>query len=48
VHDPDRLLPPFRLRRDGKGNFVELINQALDLVEAGTRLDEIATPKQPG
>ena len=33
------------LRRDGKGSFVDLINQALDLVEAGARLDEIATPK---
>jgi AcrR family transcriptional regulator len=32
------------LRRDGKGSFVTLVNQALDMVEAGTRLDEIATP----
>jgi AcrR family transcriptional regulator len=32
------------LRRDGKGSFVDLINQALDLVEAGARLDEVATP----
>jgi AcrR family transcriptional regulator len=34
------------LRRDGKGSFVALVNQALDLVEAGGRLDEIATPKR--
>jgi hypothetical protein len=34
------------LRRDGKGSFVALVNQALDLVEAGARLDEIATPKR--
>jgi hypothetical protein len=35
------------LRRDGKGSFVALINQSLDIVEAGARLDEIATPS-PG
>jgi hypothetical protein len=34
------------LHRDGKGSFVDLINQALDLVEAGARLDEVATPKK--
>jgi AcrR family transcriptional regulator len=33
------------LRRDGKGSFVVLVNQALDLVDAGARLDEISTPK---
>ena len=32
------------LRRDGKGSFVALVNQALDLVDAGTRLDEISSP----
>jgi AcrR family transcriptional regulator len=32
------------LRRDGKGSFVTLVNEALDLVEAGARLDEIASP----
>ncbi len=32
------------LRRDGKGSFVTLINQALELVDAGARLDEIASP----
>jgi AcrR family transcriptional regulator len=36
------------LRRDGKGSFVTLVNQALDMVDAGTRLDEIATPKPRG
>jgi len=30
------------MRRDGKGSFVVLVNQALDLVDAGSRLDEIA------
>jgi AcrR family transcriptional regulator len=34
------------LRRDGKGSFIDLINQALDLVEAGARLDEIAAPRK--
>ena len=33
------------LRRDGKGSFVALVNQALEMVEAGARLDEIASPK---
>jgi AcrR family transcriptional regulator len=32
------------LLRDGKGSFGELINQALDVVDAGARLDEIASP----
>lgn len=36
------------LRRDGKGSFVPLVNQALDIVEAGARLDEIASPKPRG
>jgi AcrR family transcriptional regulator len=31
------------MRRDGKGSFVVLVNQALELVEAGARLDEIAS-----
>ena len=31
------------LRRDGKGSFVALVNQALEMVEAGARLDEIAS-----
>ena len=30
------------MRRDGKGSFVVLVSQALDLVDAGSRLDEIA------
>ena len=34
------------LRRDGKGSFVALVNQALEMVEAGARLDEIASPKR--
>jgi MftR C-terminal domain len=33
------------LRRDGKGSFVTLVNEALDLVEAGARLDRISSPK---
>jgi len=32
------------LHRDGKGSFVELVSQALDVVDAGARLDEIAAP----
>ncbi|HVS49945.1 MAG TPA: TetR family transcriptional regulator [Candidatus Dormibacteraeota bacterium] len=36
------------LRRDSKGSFVPLVNQALDIVEAGARLDEIASPKPRG
>jgi AcrR family transcriptional regulator len=36
------------LRRDGQGSFIELVNQALDVVDAGTRLDEIASrPTSP-
>ena len=30
------------LRRDGKGSFVTLVNQALDLVDTNARLDEIS------
>jgi hypothetical protein len=33
------------LRRDGKGSFVTLVNEALDMVEAGARLDRISSPK---
>jgi len=36
------------LLRDGKGSFVDLVNQALDLVDAGARLDEIASPARLG
>jgi AcrR family transcriptional regulator len=32
------------MRRDGKGSFVTLVNEALELVEAGARLDAIASP----
>ncbi len=36
------------LRRDGQGSFIELVNHALDVVDAGTRLDEIASrPTSP-
>ena len=35
------------LHRDGKGSFIELVNQALDVVDAGARLDEIASPPDP-
>jgi AcrR family transcriptional regulator len=35
------------LRRDGKGSFVALVNQALELVDAGARLDAIASPRRP-
>jgi AcrR family transcriptional regulator len=34
------------LRRDGKGSFVALVNQALEMVEAGARLDEIASARK--
>jgi AcrR family transcriptional regulator len=34
------------LRRDGQGSFVTLVNRALDLVEAGARLDDLAAPQQ--
>jgi AcrR family transcriptional regulator len=33
------------LRREGKGSFVTLVNEALDMVEAGARLDRISSPK---
>ena len=36
------------LRRDGKGSFVALVNQALELVDAGARLDGIASPIRSG
>jgi MftR C-terminal domain len=36
------------LRQDGKGSFVALVNQTLDLVEAGARLDKVASPKHAG
>lgn len=36
------------LQRDGKGSFIELVNQALDVVDAGARLDEIASPPHLG
>jgi AcrR family transcriptional regulator len=32
------------VRRDGQGSFVALVNRALDLVDAGARLDSIASP----
>jgi len=34
------------LRRDGKGSFVTLVNQALDLLDTNARLDEIALNRQ--
>jgi AcrR family transcriptional regulator len=36
------------LLRDGKGRFIELVNQALDVVDAGARLDEIASQPRLG
>jgi hypothetical protein len=36
------------LLRDGKGSFIALVNQALDVVDAGVRLDEIASPPRLG
>jgi hypothetical protein len=30
------------LRRDGRGSFVALVNEALDMVEAGARLDPLS------
>ena len=36
------------LLRDGKGSFIDLVNQALDVVDAGARLDEIASPRSGG
>ena len=32
------------VRQDGKGSFVALVNRAVDLVDAGARLDQIASP----
>jgi hypothetical protein len=32
------------VRKDGQGSFVALVNQALDLFDAGARLDQIASP----
>jgi len=32
------------VRKGGHGDFVALVNQALELVDAGSRLDEIASP----
>src|SRR4029077_18116162 len=34
------------VRNDGRGSFVELVNQALDVVDAGARLDAIASRPQ--
>jgi AcrR family transcriptional regulator len=34
------------LRRNGKGSFVALVNEALDMVEAGARLDDLAAPRR--
>lgn len=31
---------------DGRGSFIEQVNQALDVVDAGARLDEIASPPE--
>jgi AcrR family transcriptional regulator len=36
------------LLRDGTGSFVDLINQALDVVQADARLDDISSPKPEG
>jgi AcrR family transcriptional regulator len=36
------------LRRDGKGSFIALVNEALDMADAGTRLDAIASPIRSG
>jgi hypothetical protein len=35
------------VRHDGRGSFVELVNQALDVVDAGARLDAIASRPHP-
>jgi AcrR family transcriptional regulator len=32
------------IKQGGRGSFVELVNQALDVVDAGARLDAIAAP----
>jgi AcrR family transcriptional regulator len=36
------------LLRDGKGSFTELVNQALDVVDAGARLDELESRARLG
>jgi AcrR family transcriptional regulator len=36
------------VKHDGRGSFVELVNQALDVVDAGARLDAIASGEQRG
>lgn len=36
------------LLRNGNGSFIELVNQALDVVDAGARLDAIASPPGNG
>jgi hypothetical protein len=33
------------LRRDGKGKFYALIDEALEMVDAGARLDQLAKPR---
>ena len=33
------------VRQDGKGNFAAYVNRALDLVDAGARLDGLASPR---
>lgn len=33
------------VRHDGKGSFVATVNRAIDLVDAGARLDEISAPR---
>jgi hypothetical protein len=35
------------VKHDGRGSFVELVNQALDVVDAGARLDAIASRPHP-
>lgn len=35
------------VRRDGEGSLIATVNRALDLVDAGARLDEIASPPHP-
>jgi AcrR family transcriptional regulator len=34
------------VRQDGKGSFVDLVNRALNLVDAGARLDQITSPSR--
>jgi AcrR family transcriptional regulator len=36
------------VKHDGRGSFVELVNHALDVVDAGARLDAIASRPQTG